>query len=169
VSARSPVTAQELLLKNARERMDLLAAYRGVGSYRGAAAICGTTHKTVRRVVERRNAGAVPERKSRDRNDDGDRALVAERVRASHGKISAKRLLSTARAAGYAGSARNFRRLVAGGQGGVAGRASPGASHVESRGVSVCLLSCLIRSGSGVVDLSHQLVGPDDLSHPRRD
>jgi hypothetical protein len=38
-------------LKNARERTDMLAAYREVGSYRGAAAMCGTTHKTVRRVV----------------------------------------------------------------------------------------------------------------------
>ena len=35
-------------MKNARERMDVIAAYRDVGSYRGAAEICGTTHKTVR-------------------------------------------------------------------------------------------------------------------------
>jgi hypothetical protein len=40
-------------LKNARERMDALAAYREVGSYRGAAQICGTTHMTVRRIVGR--------------------------------------------------------------------------------------------------------------------
>lgn len=33
------------LLKNPRERMDVLAAYREVGTYRSAAAICGTTHK----------------------------------------------------------------------------------------------------------------------------
>ncbi len=32
--------------------MDILAAYREVGSYRGAAALCGTTHKTVKRVVQ---------------------------------------------------------------------------------------------------------------------
>jgi signal transduction histidine kinase len=44
-----------LLLKNARERMDVLAAYREVGSYRGAAELCGTTHKTVKRIVERHN------------------------------------------------------------------------------------------------------------------
>ena len=30
---------------------------RQVGSYRGAAELCGTTHKTVRRVVERAEAG----------------------------------------------------------------------------------------------------------------
>ena len=28
--------------------MDVIAAFREVGSYRGAAEICGTTHKTVR-------------------------------------------------------------------------------------------------------------------------
>ena len=95
--------------------MDILAAYREAGSYRGAAEICGTTHKTVRRVVERHNAGAAaPVRKDRGHNYDEVRALVTERVRASHGRISAKRLLPAARAAGYAGSARNFRRLVAG-------------------------------------------------------
>jgi hypothetical protein len=27
--------------------MDILAAYREAGSYRGAAAMCGTTHKTI--------------------------------------------------------------------------------------------------------------------------
>jgi transposase len=95
--------------------MDILAAYREVGSYRGAAEICGTTHKTVKRIVQRHNAGGgAPEHKDRGHNYDEVRALVTERVRVSHGKISAKRLLPAARAAGYAGSARNFRRLVAG-------------------------------------------------------
>lgn len=94
--------------------MDILAAYREVGSYRGAAAICGTTHKTVRRVVERHNAGgAAPQRRDRGRNYESVRALVTERVAKSYGRISAKRLLPAARAAGYDGSARNFRRLVA--------------------------------------------------------
>jgi hypothetical protein len=31
--------------------MDVIAAYREVGSYRGAVAICGTTHKTVKRII----------------------------------------------------------------------------------------------------------------------
>jgi transposase len=39
--------------------------------------------------------------------------LVAERVATTKGRISAKRLLPAARVAGYQGSARNFRRLVA--------------------------------------------------------
>jgi transposase len=105
-------------LKNARERMDVIAAYRDVGSYRGAAAICGTTHKTVKRIVEQHEAvsSGVPvrlERAPRQRNFDEVADLVAQKVKKSAGKISAKRLLPLARAAGYEGSARNFRRLVA--------------------------------------------------------
>jgi transposase len=101
-------------LRNARERMDVLAAYREMGSFRGAAQMCGTTHKTVRRIVERHNTGGVaPERKCRGHNYDAVRALVAERVGKTNGRISAKRLLPAARIAGYEGSARNFRRLVA--------------------------------------------------------
>ena len=102
-------------MKNARERMDVLAAYREVGSYRGAAAICGTTHKTVRRIVEAHEAGgAKPPRVERGHNYDDVTELVAKKIESSKGRISAKRLLPAARTAGYAGSARNFRRLVAG-------------------------------------------------------
>jgi hypothetical protein len=64
--------------------------------------------------VERHNAGGgAVERKDRGHNYDDVRGLVAERVRTSRGKISAKRLLPAAWAGGYAGSARNFRRLAA--------------------------------------------------------
>ena len=49
----------------------------------------------------------------RGHNYDGVAELVAARVKATAGRISAKRLLPAAQAAGYAGSARNFRRLVA--------------------------------------------------------
>src|SRR5262249_23503734 len=94
--------------------MDVLAAYREVGTYRGAAEICGTTHKTVRRIVDRHYAGGeAPARPERGHNYDGVHSLVAERVKKTHGRISAKRLLPAARTAGYDGSARNFRRLVA--------------------------------------------------------
>jgi hypothetical protein len=93
--------------------MDVIAAYRDVGSYRGAAEICGTTHKTVRRIVEAHEAGGLPVRNDRGRNFDQVRGLVAQRVEKTSGRISAKRLLPQARSAGYAGSARNFRRLVA--------------------------------------------------------
>jgi transposase len=94
--------------------MDIIAAYREAGTYRGAAQIAGTTHKTVGRVIARHEAGgAAPERAPRGHNYDGVAALVAERVEKTSGRISAKRLLPAARAAGYAGSLRNFRRLVA--------------------------------------------------------
>jgi transposase len=93
--------------------MDVIAAYRDVGSYRGAAQICGTTHKTVRRIIEAHEAGQRPGRQVRGRNFDQVRDLVVQRVEKTSGRISAKRLLPQARAAGYAGSARNFRRLVA--------------------------------------------------------
>ena len=94
--------------------MDIISAYREVGTYRGAAQVTGTTHKTVKRVIARHEAGgAAPQRARRGRNYDGVADLVAARVKATSGRISAKRLLPAARAAGYAGSARNFRRLVA--------------------------------------------------------
>lgn len=110
----SLITTQGTPLKNARERMDVIAAYRDVGSYRGAAAICGTTHKTVKRIIEHHEGGGVAvEKMPRVRNYDEVADLVAERVKDTSGRISAKRLLPAARAAGYAGSARNFRRLVA--------------------------------------------------------
>ena len=61
--------------------MDIIAAYREAGTYRGAASIAGTTHKTVRRVIARHEAGgAAPPRVPRGRNYDGVAALVAERV-----------------------------------------------------------------------------------------
>ena len=97
-----------------REELDIIAAYETVGTYRGAADLCGTTHKTVKRVVERHAAGgARPGRAARPANYETVRDLVAEGVKTTRGRISAKRLLPKARAAGYKGSARNFRRLVA--------------------------------------------------------
>ena len=99
-------------MKSARNKLDILSAYRELGSYRAAAALCGTTHRTVRRVVEHRGRPA-PEPMPRPKNTDPLAALLAERVRATDGRISAKRLLPAARAAGYPGSARNLRRAVA--------------------------------------------------------
>src|ERR1022692_1432685 len=104
----------ELPLKSARERMDIISAYREVGTYRGAAALSGTTPKTVKRVIARHEAGGGRSPRSpRARNYDVVADLVAERVAKTAGRISAKRLLPAARAAGYGGSPRNFRRLVA--------------------------------------------------------
>jgi hypothetical protein len=88
--------------------MDIIAAYREAGSYRGAAEIAGTTHKTVKRVIARHEAGgAAPERAPRGRNYDGVAALVAERVEKTSGRISAKRLLPAA-GCGVCGIAAEF-------------------------------------------------------------
>jgi transposase len=100
-------------VKRAREQLDIVTAYQELGSYRAAAKLCGTTHKTVRRIVERHRSGPAPERPPRPRNTDLLVDLIGERVERTQGRISAKRLLPAARAAGYEGSARNFRRAVA--------------------------------------------------------
>lgn len=101
----------------ARKTMDVVAAYKDVGTYRGAAAICGVDPKTVKRKVQAHEAGQLDEervaRASVPRNTDVAGDLVAQRVEETKAKVTAKRLLPEARAVGYAGSARNFRRLVA--------------------------------------------------------
>jgi Integrase core domain len=99
-------------MKSVRERMDMYAAYREVGSYRGAADICGTTPKTVKRAVLAA-AEPVVGTDPVSHNYDAVRDIVADRVAKTNGRISAKRLLPIAIAADYTGSDRNFRRLVA--------------------------------------------------------
>ncbi|HEY5265246.1 MAG TPA: IS21 family transposase [Acidimicrobiales bacterium] len=98
-------------MKSVRERMDILSAYREVGSYNGAAVVCSTTPKTVKRVVEA--AERSEPRPPVTHNYDEVTDLVAQRVAKTKGRITAKRLLPVAVAAGYTGSDRNFRRLVA--------------------------------------------------------
>jgi Integrase core domain len=98
-------------MKSVRERMDIISAYREVGSFRGAAEMCATTAKTVKRVVEA--AQSTESDAVVAHNYDVVAELVAQRVEKTKGRISAKRLLPAAKAAGYTGSERNFRRLVA--------------------------------------------------------
>ncbi|OYV64099.1 MAG: IS21 family transposase [Actinobacteria bacterium 21-64-8] len=90
--------------------MDIISAYREVGSYRAAADICSTTPKTVKRIVETAQRTEAP---PTEHNYDNVAELVTQRVDKTKGRITAKRLLPVARAAGYTGSDRNFRRLVA--------------------------------------------------------
>ena len=95
--------------------MDIITAYQELGSYRAAAKLCGTTDKTVKQIVERQQLGQLayrtPPRPAH--NTDAVRDLIRQRVAATDGRITAKRLLPRARTAGYTGSARNFRRAVA--------------------------------------------------------
>jgi transposase len=91
--------------------LDVITAYRQVGTYRGAAEMCGLTHKTVKRIIDK--VEAAEQRVARRKNYESVRSLVAHEISETKAKISAKRLLPKAHAAGYAGSARNFRRLVA--------------------------------------------------------
>jgi hypothetical protein len=96
--------------------MDMYSAYREVGSYRAAADICGTTPKTIKRSVnaaQRAQGGSGGSPGQVAHNYDGVAELVAASVERTKGRITAKRLLPVAAAAGYGGSARNFRRLVA--------------------------------------------------------
>ena len=108
--------------------MDVIAAYESVGTYRGAAEICGTTHKTVRRIVEAHRAeraascraeGTGPQ--LRPRSPSWSRSGSTK----TQGRISAKRLLPAARAAGYARVAAELPPAGRGGEAGVAAGSSP--------------------------------------------
>ncbi len=87
--------------------MDIVAAFEQVGPMRGGP-LCGTTHKTLKRVIEHRRAGEPFDAPRREvpKNTDAVAAVIADKVRATDGRISAKRLLPLAKAAGYTGSAR---------------------------------------------------------------
>ncbi|HLZ94509.1 MAG TPA: IS21 family transposase [Candidatus Dormibacteraeota bacterium] len=102
-------------MKTTREHLNIIDAFHQLGSYRAAARLCNVTDKTVRRAVERHEAGGPWVRRPRptSRNTDAVMSVIWERVRRTDGRISAKRLLPAARAAGYKGSARNLRRAVA--------------------------------------------------------
>ena len=97
--------------------MDCIAAFESVGTYRGAAAMCGVDPKTVRRKVQAHRQGVLDEERAQrapvPKNTDIARTVVTDKIDETKGRMSAKRLLPIARAAGYTGSPRNFRRLVA--------------------------------------------------------
>ncbi len=96
--------------------MHIVEKYRELGSYRAAGRACGVDHKTVKVVVdrvERGEAGVPRALVVREHNYDGVDDVVRRRVAQTQGRITAKRLLPVARAEGYDGSDRNFRRLVA--------------------------------------------------------
>jgi len=61
--------------------LDVITAYRQVVTYRGAAEMCGVTHKTVKRIIER--AEAAEQRVQRRRNYESVRTLVAHSIPSS--------------------------------------------------------------------------------------
>jgi hypothetical protein len=87
---------------SARKQLDVFTAYRRVGTYRGAAEICGVTHKTVKRIVE--NGQARAERVERRKNYESVRGLVAEELRQTRGQVERE----AAAAAGAGGRLRGF-------------------------------------------------------------
>ena len=99
-------------MKTARDEMDIVKAYQAVGTYRGAAALCGTTHKTVRRVIERREREQLGRARTGEAAASPVLGIIEDRVRQSDGRISAKRLLPVAQAAGYPGSLRTLQRAA---------------------------------------------------------
>ena len=74
---------------SARENMDVVDAYARVGSYRGAAAICGVDPKTVKRKVLAHQRGELDEERARRepvaKNTDRVRDVVLDRVREAKG------------------------------------------------------------------------------------
>lgn len=98
--------------------MDVVDVYARLGSYRAAGEVCGVDPKTVKRKVAAHEAGLLDDQRAVrapvPKNTDSVRTVVLDLVRDANGRGTAKRLLPAARAAGYAGSDRNFRRLVAG-------------------------------------------------------
>lgn len=101
-------------MKTTRQQLDIINAYQELGSYRAAAQLCATTDKTVKRVVGReRGEVGYRTRPPVVKNTEIVRGLVAKKVRATDGLITAKRLLPVAKTEGYRGSLRNLRREVA--------------------------------------------------------
>ena len=75
--------------------MDIISAYQQLGSYRAAAEHCGTTHRTVKKIIDKFEADQAgvlpPPRAERSHSYDSVAESVAERVEKSKARISAKR------------------------------------------------------------------------------
>ncbi len=72
--------------EDSQRALGILTAYRELGSYRAAAALCGTSDKTVKRVVQRREQGPPRPRRLRRRNTAVAADVVREKVAATDGR-----------------------------------------------------------------------------------
>src|SRR4051794_13965012 len=70
--------------------MDIISGYQQVGLYRAAADLGGTTHKTVKRMIEKLESDNPPLRAERGHNYDAVAEMVAERVEKSPGRMLVK-------------------------------------------------------------------------------
>ena len=84
-------------LLTARKNMDCIAAFESVGTYRGAAAMCGVDPKTVKRKVDAHRQGVLDEDRAQRapvaKNTDIACTVVIDKIRETKGRMSAKRLL----------------------------------------------------------------------------
>lgn len=101
-------------MKDAKEIMEILAAYDLTKSFRGAAELTGCSHHTVARLVKARDAGAdAEESAAREKVTDQWLPKIEEWVEASRGKVRADVVHRKLGAMGYRGSERSTRRSVA--------------------------------------------------------
>lgn len=93
-----------------RKHLLVVNLYAELGSYRAVAEVVGCDHKTVKAHL-RRDAEGQPVRRASVA--DPYREVIQAKLEACAGRITAKALLRSVRAAGYTGSARTLRRAVA--------------------------------------------------------
>lgn len=93
-----------------RKHLLVVNLYEELGSFRAVAEIVGCDHKTVKAQVQRQ-----AEKRPLQRGSVADpyREVIAAKLEATAGRITAKVLFRTLRAGGYLGSARTLRRIVA--------------------------------------------------------
>jgi transposase len=94
---------------SARKHLLVVNLYEELGSFRAVAELVGCDHKTVKAHVLRNAERRPPQRGT---IADPFREVIEAKLESTGGKITAKRLFRTLRAAGYAGSARTLRRVV---------------------------------------------------------
>ncbi len=101
-------------MKSAGETMDILKAYDETKSFRAASELANCSHRTVKRLVEQRDAGQpLPQYTTRPKITDDHLGTIERIIEETRGKIRADVLHERLRRMGYTGSERSTRRAVA--------------------------------------------------------